>query len=90
MGRQHTTWISEETWKRLENIPGKSVSKKIANAVKYADPDQQMIQNANMRQYAQAKRYLRAIAQIIYSGSAAGCTELLDECEWIWEADLDE
>lgn len=65
MGRQHTTWISDETWDRLKNIEGDSISKKISNAVKFADPDQQMIQNAKMRQLAAAKSYLREIAKVV-------------------------
>ena len=65
MGRQHTTWISDETWERLQNIAGDSVSKKISNAVKFADPDQQMIHNSKMRQLAAAKSYLRQIAKVV-------------------------
>ena len=89
MGRQHTTWISDETWDRLRNIAGGSVSKKISNAVRFADPDEMMRHNANMRQLAQAKRYLRAIAAKHYEGSGAGTMELLDECHWLWSADMD-
>ena len=62
MGRQHTTWISDETWDRLGNIAGDSVSKKISNAVKFADPDQMMIHNAKMRQLTAAKSVLREIS----------------------------
>ena len=89
MGRQHTTWISDETWERLQNIAGDSVSKKISNAVKFADPEEQMRQNSLMRQYAQAKRYLRAIAKLHYEGSGAGTIDLLEECDWLWEADME-
>ena len=90
MGRQHTTWISDETWDRLQNIAGDSISKKIANAVKYADPEEQMRQNELIRQYNQAKKYLRAIAQLwIRNGSGAGTVELLEECDWIWNADYE-
>ena len=89
MGRQHTTWISDETWDRLKNIPGDSVSKKIANAIKFADPEEQMRQNELIRQYNQAKRYLRAIAQKHINGSGAGTVELLEECDWIWNADYE-
>jgi len=90
MGRQHTTWISDETWDRLSNIAGDSVSKKISNAVKFADPDEMMRHNAEKRQLSEAKRYLRAIAKLVYSGSSAGSTELLEECDWLWEADVRE
>ena len=50
MGRQHTTWISEQNWKKLENIGGDSVSAKIGNAISMADPDREMVINAKMRQ----------------------------------------
>ena len=49
MGRQHTTWISDETWKKLENIKGNSVSEKIRTAIDQADPDREMLINAEMR-----------------------------------------
>lgn len=91
MGRQHTTWISEETWKRLENIAGDSVSKKISNAVKYADPDEMMRQNALMRQFAHAKNLLREIARISDSSPLrfGQIIEVMDEHEWIWSADME-
>lgn len=66
MGRQHTTWISDETWERLQNIGGDSVSKKIANAVKAHDPDYQMVINAKMRQLRAAKDALRNIAHAMH------------------------
>ena len=96
MGRQHTTWISDETWERLQNIPGDSISKKISNAVKYADPDEQMIQTAKMRQFATAKRTLRELAMLIctteYGRKNAtfdDIRDVLDEIDWIWNADMD-
>ena len=49
MGRQHTTWISDETWRKLENIKGDSVSEKIRNAIDAADPDREMVLKAEMR-----------------------------------------
>ena len=96
MGRQHTTWISDETWERLQNIGGDSVSKKISNAVKYADPDEMMIQKALMRQYAAAKVTLRKIAAAITYSDAHAAVELenidqiLADADWIWGADKDE
>jgi hypothetical protein len=93
MGRQHTTWISDETWDRLKNIAGDSVSKKISNAVKFADPDQMMIQNAKMRQLTAAKSVLREIALRVQEGSASshGSLEgLLAEFDWLWESDIRE
>lgn len=46
MGRQHTTWIDDKTWERLDRIGGDSVSDKLRNAVKYCDPQQIQVQNA--------------------------------------------
>jgi len=89
MGRQHTTWISDETWDRLSNIAGDSVSKKISNAVKFADPDEMMRQNAQTRKLNQCIRYLRVIADKHINGSGAGTIELLEECDWIWNADFE-
>ena len=96
MGRQHTTWISDETWDRLQNIAGDSVSKKIANAIKYADPDEQMIQNALMRQHASMKRVLREVARKI-----DGCNpekkraifddiaDMIDGIHYLYNADME-
>ncbi len=89
MGRQHTTWISDETWERLKNIEGKSVSGKIANAVKAADPDYQMIINAKLRQLDSAKRVLRAIAVEVKDDQVAvldNIDTLLQEIWFLWEA----
>ena len=61
MGRQHTTWISEENWKKLENIGGDSVSAKIGNAISMADPDREMVINAKMRQLDRTITALKAI-----------------------------
>ena len=96
MGRQHTTWISDETWDKLQNIEGKSVSNKIAIAIKQADPDQQMIINARMRQLAAAKSYLREISKV-FDGEDRNLfrqkeevDKILDRCAFlIWEADMD-
>ena len=93
MGRQHTTWISDETWDRLKNIAGDSVSKKISNAVKFADPDEMMIQNAKMRQLTAAKSVLKEIALRVQEGSASshGSLEgLLAEFDWLWDSDIRE
>lgn len=89
MGRQHTTWISDETWDRLQNIAGESVSKKISNAVKFADPDEMMRHNATMRQFAQAKRYLQIIAKEFDKRDFQAVEAILEECDWIWSADMD-
>lgn len=97
MGRQHTTWISDETWDRLQNIGGDSVSKKISNAVKYADPDEMMVQKALMRQYAAAKVTLRRIAaELPYESNEhahvalENIDQILADADWIWGADKDE
>jgi len=87
MGRQHTTWISDETWHRLGNIAGDSVSKKISNAVKFADPDEMMRQNALVRQLAAAKKALRNIAN---SHDQIEIDLILSECDWLWGADIRE
>jgi len=93
MGRQHTTWISDETWDRLGNIAGDSVSKKISNAVKFADPDEMMIQNAKMRQLTAAKSVLREIALRVQEGSAysyESLEQLLADFDWLWDSDIRE
>lgn len=95
MGRQHTTWISDETWDRLQNIGGDSVSKKISNAVYFADPNEQMIHNARMRQLAFAKVTLRRIAAEIPTGSDChehaieNIDQILADADWIWAAAMD-
>ena len=96
MGRQHTTWISDETWERLKNIPGDSISKKISNAVKYADPDQQMIQNALMRQHASMKRVLREVARKIDGSNPEKkrdtfdeVADMIDEIHYLYNADME-
>jgi len=97
MGRQHTTWISDETWDRLGNIAGDSVSKKISNAVKFADPDEMMRQNAQMRQYDKAKTTFRELAKMIEdteygrkSSTLDDIRDILHEIDWIWGADVRE
>ena len=97
MGRQHTTWISDETWDRLRNIAGGSVSKKISNAVKFADPDDMMVQKALMRQYAFAKVTLRRIAAQLpmqphdsKQVALENIDQILADADWIWGADKDE
>jgi len=94
MGRQHTTWISDETWDRLGNIAGNSVSKKISNAVKFADPDEMMRQNAINRQLEAAKTALRNIAkncsEDLPINSVYQIDLILQECDWLWGADVRE
>ena len=86
MGRQHTTWISDETWDRLQNIPGDSVSKKIANAIKYSDPDEQMIQKSNLRALHRLKTGFRTLAK-----DKDKLFQVLDDLEHlIFEADMED
>ena len=90
MGRQHTTWISDETWDRLQNIAGESVSKKISNAVKHADPDDMMRHAEDLRRLARAKNALRAIAKVVKDDHQEICP-ILEEVEFlIWGADMEE
>ncbi len=61
MGRQHTTWISDETWEQMKNIPGESVSERFRNAVKFADPVEGMRLRSLERQLEVAKDALYRI-----------------------------
>lgn len=92
MGRQHTTWISDETWDRLRNIEGDSISKKLSNAVKYHDPDNVMRINAQLRQLIAAKKALRNIAnncsEELPVNSVYQIDLILKECDWLWAADI--
>jgi len=65
MGRQHTTWISDETWDRLQNIKGDSVSNRIANAVEQADPDREMIIKAEMRRLERLVDAMKSINKLV-------------------------
>lgn len=90
MGRQHTTWISEENWRKLENIGGDSVSAKIGNAISMADPDREMVFNAKMRQFERAKDALKRIDELIFKSSNMNDNEILgrvqgviDSVDWL-------
>ena len=85
MGRQHTTWISDETWERLKDIPGDSTSERLRNAVKFADPNEGMRARAIERN----RDELRVLMQTIWTGiqTDAGIEfvkELLELNEWMW------
>jgi len=84
MGRQHTTWISDDTWERLKNIGGDSISKKISNAVKAADPDEQMLTRAKMRQLERAKEVLREISRDVQSTNVDVLEDIADRIEEVW------
>ena len=91
MGRQHTTWISDETWDRLQNIEGDSVSKRIANAVKQADPDREMVLNAEMRRLSRLVEAMKTINSLLVRENKddldwlVGCIEdVVDNVEFCW------
>ena len=96
MGRQHTTWISEENWQKLQNIPGKSTSSKIGWAIDQADPDKAMWMNAKLRQLDAAKSALRDIAKEVFGANLQDeddmasrlyqLNDIVREIEWLWEA----
>ena len=96
MGRQHTTWISEENWQKLQNIPGKSTSSKIGWAIDHADPDKAMWMNAKLRQLDAAKSALRDIAKEVFGANLQDeddmasilyqLNDIVREIEWLWEA----
>jgi len=65
MGRQHTTWISDETWTKLENIKGDSVSEKIRNAINQVDPDREMIVKAEMRRLERLVDAMKSINKLV-------------------------
>ena len=91
MGRQHTTWISNETWDRLQNIEGDSVSKRIANAVKQADPDREMVINAEMRRLSRLVDAMKNINALLVRdniddlmGTIVKIELIVDEVEFCW------
>jgi hypothetical protein len=91
MGRQHTTWISDETWDRLQNIEGDSVSKRIANAVEQADPDREMLINAEMRRLSRLVEAMKTINSLLVRENKddldwlVGCIEdIVDNVEFCW------
>jgi predicted CopG family antitoxin len=91
MGRQHTTWISDETWKKLENIKGDSVSEKIRNAIEQTDPDREMLINAEMRRLSRLVQAMKKINALLVRDNADDTLgvcmiieEILDEVEFCW------
>ena len=83
MGRQHTTWISDETWDRLQNIGGNSISKKIANAVKAHDPDNQMLINTEMRRLNRLIEAMKRINELLVRENLEDMHELVGRIEGI-------
>ena len=84
MGRQHTTWISEENWKKLQSIEGFSVSGRIGNAISMVDPDREMVMKAKMRQLERAKTALRRIHDLIHLNDDSALADIVDELEDVW------
>jgi hypothetical protein len=92
MGRQHTTWISDETWEELQNIGGDSVSRKIRNAIAMANPEREMVVKAKMRQLETAKNALKRVNSIADNSTAATADhavqkikEIMEEVWWMVE-----
>jgi predicted CopG family antitoxin len=65
MGRQHTTWISDETWTKLENIKGDSVSERIRNAIEQVDPDRELVLKAEMRRLNRLVEAMKRINELV-------------------------
>jgi predicted CopG family antitoxin len=85
MGRQHTTWISDETWRKLENIKGDSVSEKIRNAIEQVDPDREMAFNAKLRQLDRAREALRRLKFLIEEKEWGKVDALFEDIWWLVE-----
>jgi hypothetical protein len=82
MGRQHTTWIDDETWDRLERIAGDSISDKLRNAVKFADPHEMTM----IRLRERNRDELRVLIDIIYTTcNDVNDDDISDLREWIIE-----
>jgi len=92
MGRQHTTWISDETWERLKDIPGDSTSERLRNAVKFADPNEGMRLKAIERQAKTMRTILNRInSEILNQDDIVGSDILMNRLEvlmnaneWLW------
>lgn len=70
MGRQHTTWLSDDTWKKLDNIEGGSVSEKIRNAIEKVDPDREMMINSEMRRLSRLVEAMKRINTLAITPSS--------------------
>jgi hypothetical protein len=75
----------------LENIEGDSVSKRIANAVKQADPDREMVINAEMRRLARLVKAMKNINALLVRdniddlmGTIVKIELIVDEVEFCW------
>lgn len=85
MGRQHTTWISDETWERLKDIPGDSTSERLRNAVKFADPNEGLRARAIERNRDELLELLKRVYDHAKYEAASQIVQLLDENEWVWK-----
>ena len=82
MGRQHTTWISDETWNILEKIEGKSVSDKIRFAIEKFDPDREMLINSEMRRLNRLVEACKSINKLVMTpGTEMSPHEILGRIE---------
>jgi predicted CopG family antitoxin len=87
MGRQHTTWISDETWTKLENIKGDSVSEKIRNAIEQVDPDREMVLKAEMRRLNRLVEAIKRINELVsMPSSKMNDNEILGRIEAVVES----
>lgn len=86
MGRQHTTWISDETWTKLENIKGNSVSERIRNAIDQVDPDREMVLKAEMRRLNRLVEAIKSIDKLVSkSNSDMDVHEILGRIQGVVE-----
>ncbi len=87
MGRQHTTWISDETWEQMKRIPGESVSERFRNAVKFADPVEGMRLRSLERQLEVAKDALYRINIVLVDDgdSLQDINDILAGVYWLVE-----
>ena len=61
MGRQKTLWIDEETWAKLEQMEGDSVSGKVRRAIKMVDQTDDALQMALRRQIKRLEGILKSV-----------------------------
>lgn len=61
MGRQKTLWIDEETWAKLEQMEGDSVSGKVRRAIKMVDQTDDAVQMALRKQIEKLEKILKGI-----------------------------
>jgi hypothetical protein len=91
MGRQHTTWISDENWQKLQNIGGDSISGKIGNAISMVDPDREMLLNSEKRRLERLVAAMKCINDLLVRenvddlmGTIVKIELIVDEVEFCW------